>query len=306
MNTVAAGIVVYNPDHNRLIQCINHLEKQVACIIIYDNSTEKESNFDFGDKVVYISNHKNDGVAHALNEIFKKAKSLGYKWLLTMDQDTIVPDDMVETFANFFNEKGVGIICPQVIDKRRVYLKIDDAKDEISNISFCITSASCTNIEIWDKLGGFDEFLFIDFVDNEYCKRLVLNGYKILRCNNIIIDQEFGKIQLKSPYWVKFYTRLSSILNNKNVAKLSYKKEVSPLRVYYVHRNLLYLNKKYKNYGGIGYDNFYCNSFGGFLLYFSLPSFVRASRKLLVLKAILKGLYDGFQSRANVTKYQVI
>lgn len=171
---------------------------------------------------------------------------------------------------------------------------------------FCITSASCTNIEIWDKLGGFDEFLFIDFVDNEYCKRLVLNGYKILRCNNIIIDQEFGKIQLKSPYWVKFYTRLSSILNNKNVAKLSYKKEVSPLRVYYVHRNLLYLNKKYKNYGGIGYDNFYCNSFGGFLLYFSLPSFVRASRKLLVLKAILKGLYDGFQSRANVTKYQVI
>lgn len=131
-------------------------------------------------------------------------------------------------------------------------------------------------------------------------------GYKILRCNNIIIDQEFGKIQLKSPFWVKFYTRLSSILNNKNVAKLSYKKGVSPLRVYYAHRNLLYLNKKYKNFGGIGYENFHCHSFWGFLLYFSLPSFVRASRKLLVLKAILKGLYDGFQSRSNVTKYQVI
>lgn len=105
VNIVVAGIVVYNPDHNRLAQFINHLKKQVACIIIYDNSTEKESNFDFSKKVVYISHHRNDGVAHVLNEIFKKAKALGYKWLLTMDQDTIVPDDMVETFANFFNEE---------------------------------------------------------------------------------------------------------------------------------------------------------------------------------------------------------
>lgn len=149
---------------------------------------------------------------------------------------------------------------------------------------------------MWDKLGGFDEFFFIDFVDNEYCKRLVLNGYKILRCNNIIINQEFGKIQLKLPYRVKFYTRLSSILYNKNVAKLSYKKEVSPLRVYYVHRNLLYLNKKYKNFGGIGYENFYCHSFRGFLLYFSLPSFVRGSQKWKILKAIVRGLYDGHKS----------
>lgn len=78
VNAVAAGIVEYTPDHNRLIQCIKHMKKkQVACIIIYDNSSEKESNFDFGEKVIYISLHRNDGVAHALNEIFKKVKALG-------------------------------------------------------------------------------------------------------------------------------------------------------------------------------------------------------------------------------------
>ena len=72
------------------------------------------------------------------------------------------------------------------------------------------------------------------------------------------------------------------------------------MRVYYVHRNLLYLNKKFAQYNGIGYENFYCRSFVGFLLYFSLPSLVRAQKTLAVLKAIFKGLKDGIASKAEL------
>ena len=93
---------------------------------------------------------------------------------------------------------------------------------------------------------------------------------------------------------------LSKLLHNRNIAKLTYRKKVSPFRVYYVHRNLLYLNKKFKKYGGIGYENFYCHTFLGFLLYFSLPSFVRGQNKFKILKAILQGLYDGYKSQAII------
>ena len=54
--------------------------------------------------------------------------------------------------------------------------------------------------------------------------------------------------------------------------------------------------KKFRNYGGIGYENFFCHSFLGFLFYFSLPSLVRGKQKWKIFKAICKGLYDGFYS----------
>ena len=226
----------------------------------------------------------------------EKAIHLGYSWLVTLDQDTLLPDNLLESYQQYIHEKDVAIFSPQVIDKRRKYLKIENMAEDLLEIDFCITSASCTNLNIWKQLNGFDEWLFIDFIDNDYCKRVRLSGYKIMRLNKVVINQQFGDIKLKSPRAVQFYLKLSEILHNKNIAKLSYRKRVSPLRVYYVHRNLLYLNKKFAKYGGIGYENFYCNSFFGFLIYFTLPSLVRAHKPISVLKAIIQGLRDGERS----------
>jgi GT2 family glycosyltransferase len=296
---VAAGIVLFNPNPIRLRECISKLRGQVGCIIIYDNSLVNSYRNFMKENVVYLSRHQNDGISYALNQIFLKGKEMGYEWILTMDQDTIIPINLISTFSKYMMQKKVGIICPQVVDRRRVYLHPKYVPNDTSYIDFCITSASCTNINIWEELGGFDNYLFIDFVDNDYCKRLVLSGYKILQCNKVVIDQEFGNITLKSQFWVGFYISLSHFLKNKNIAKLSYKKKVNPMRVYYVHRNLLYLNKKLKNYGGIGYGNFYCHSFFGFLIYFTLPSFVRGSEKRKIFKATIKGLYDGYKSKVK-------
>lgn len=297
---IAAGIVVFNPQKDRLIECINQLREQVECIILYDNSTVDNSISSTFDNVIYMTSHTNIGIASALNKIFIKGKDLGFDWILTMDQDTIVPSNLISEFSKYLNEKDVAIVCPQVVDKRRVYLKTDIVDSESSEIDFCITSASCTNLQIWDSVGRFDDFLFIDFVDNDFCKRLKLAGKKILRCNKVVIDQEFGDIELKTTFWVNFYLSLSKLLHNINIAKLTYRKNVSPFRVYYVHRNLIYLNKKFKKYGGIGYDNFYCHSFLGFLLYFSLPSFIRGQKKIKIFKAIIGGLYDGYKSQVTI------
>lgn len=291
---IAAGIVLFNPDKERLQSVLNSLLMQVGLIIIYDNVGNFAHFFNKDNEhILYMTQNTNMGIAYALNRIMEEAKKAGFEWVVTMDQDTLVPDDMLGEFTQCSIDDKTAIICPQVIDKRRPYMSIDDSEERFSVVDFCITSASCTNLKIWDDLGGFDESLFIDFVDNDYCKRLNIAGLNIIRCNRVIIDQQFGDIKLKSAKKVAFFMWLSSIFHNKNIAKLSYKKNVSPLRVYYVHRNLIYLNEKFKKYGGIGYGNFYCNSFWGFLFYFSLPSLVRAGNKIRVLKSIVKGLRDG-------------
>jgi GT2 family glycosyltransferase len=297
---VAAGIVLFNPDIVRLKECILRLNRQVGCIIIYDNSTEDLNINITEENIIYLTHNHNDGISYALNQIFLKGKEMGYEWILTMDQDTIVPEGIIETFSEYFSLKDIGEICPQVIDKRRPFSNVDLTQNKTTYVNFCITSACCTKISIWEKLGGYDEFLFIDFVDNDYSLRLILSGYKILRCNKVIIDQQYGNISLKSPVWVKFYMKISSILNNRNIAKLTYKKEVSPFRVYHVHRNLIYLNKKFKKYGKVGYRNFYCNSFLGFLIYYSFASFIRGKKKWKIFKAIVKGLRDGYKSHPKI------
>ncbi len=293
-NNIAAGIVMYNPNKERLNMCLSKIEDQVDKIYLFDNSN---SYFEQKDNIVYLSEGENKGIAYALNRIMENAKKDGYNWIITMDQDSIIPDGMIADFRMaIISHPEVGIVCPQVIDKRRAYLVVNDKLDS-EYIEFCITSASCTSIDVWEKCGKFDEWMFIDLVDNDFCKRLVLSGYKILRLNKWVLDQEFGQIIPKNRKKQKFWIMMSKVLHNQNIAKFSYKKIVSPLRVYYTNRNIIYLNKKMKEYGNVGYENYNCKGYFGFIISFMLPSILRAQEKRKVIKATIDGVIDGVKSQ---------
>lgn len=290
---IAVGIVLYNPDVKRFIECIDEIVKQVDKVYVFDNS-EESTNIALSDKVVYLSIRKNMGIAYALNRIMEAAQNDGFDWVITMDQDSIIPTGLVDAYKKAIGgTKEIGIVCPQVIDTRRAYMEVKTTPKE-EYVDFCITSASCTSVEVWEKVGKFDEWLFIDLVDNDFCKRLLVSGYKILRLNDLILNQEFGKITPKSVRSQKLWIKISKLLHNQNFAKFSYRKFVSPMRVYYTCRNIIYLNKKLVKYGAVGYkENYNCSSYFGFVISFIVPSILRAQDKIAVLKATIKGTRDG-------------
>lgn len=295
LESIAAGIVLFNPQKERFEESLDHLKEQVGTIYIFDNSAASTDSYD--ESIVYLSEKRNCGIAYALNRIMERAKEDGYNWVITMDQDSVIPDGMICGFEkNIKEHENVGIVCPQVIDKRRRYIQIENNSME-EYVDFCITSASCTSVEAWEKCGKFDEWMFIDLVDNDFCKRMTLCGYKILKLNKWILDQEFGKIIPKSKKKQEFWIGISRILHNQNFAKFSYKKFVSPLRVYYTNRNIIYLNKKLKKYGPVGYENYNCKGYLGYIISFMIPSVLRAQEKGKVLKATIKGIKDGLNSK---------
>lgn len=300
---IAAGIVVYNPDNNiRFRTCLEGILKQVEKVYLFDNSPESITD-KIPERVVYMTEHRNLGISYALNRIMDAAKRDGFQWVLTMDQDSIVPEGLVDGYMKTIESTiNIGIVCPQVIDGRRSYMEIkEEPKQEI--VDFCITSASCTSIKAWEKVGKFDDWLFIDLVDNDFCKRLVVSGYKIVKLNDKILNQEFGKIIPKKERIQKFWIGMSKLLNNQNIAKFSYRKFVSPMRIYYTCRNIIYVNKKLNNYGPVAYrDNYNCNSYIGFVISFILPSVLRAQDKFAVLKAAIKGTRDGKRKEVVVWK----
>jgi rhamnosyltransferase len=61
-----------------------------------------------------------------------------------------------------------------------------------SEVRTCITSGALTNLDLWKKLDGFDEQMFIDSVDFEYCYRVRKAGYKVIQTDQVQLSHSIG------------------------------------------------------------------------------------------------------------------
>lgn len=269
---ISAGIVLYNPDIERLKKNIVSIYPQIKKLYLVDNNSENYDEIkkvvDGYSEIVLIKNNENYGVAKALNQIMEAASLSGCQWNVLLDQDSIVPENYIEIFKEAKNNlkgKNIAILCPLIDDLNS---KVNDLNmvSEYQYIDFCITSGSINNVDIWKEMGGFDEKLFIDGVDLDYCLRLIKNNYEIVRVNTVSIKHEIGKIKS-----IKFL--------GKNFESFNH----SPFRKYYIARNIFYLDIKHK--GKIS-----PSTLARFIKQICLVLFID-DNKWKKIKALLKGMY---------------
>ncbi len=136
-----------------------------------------------------IQNEENLGVATALNQGFRWAQENKFAWMLTMDQDSIPLPEMVHylcsAYADYDQHEKLAVIGSN-------YLPSADApKPEydrrIGRAGSCwveardvITSGSLISIRAVEALGPFEDDLFIDSVDHEFCLRARRHGWKTI------------------------------------------------------------------------------------------------------------------------------
>ncbi|MBQ3469149.1 MAG: glycosyltransferase [Bacilli bacterium] len=225
-----AGIVtLYNPT-DKDIKNINSYIKDIDRLYVVDN-TEGNDNRDRipkNDKIKYIFRNENIGVASAMNLGAELALTEGYKWLLTMDQDTTFKKGVIAKLKEVITTKDmkkVGIVTPwhntKLIDKKPSE-EFDDPHD-------VMTSGNVVNLDIWKKIGGYKDWFFIDGIDIEYCMNLHKNGYKIIRVNSVEIDHNLGDI-----FYKNIRGRLFLCTNHV------------PIRRYYIMRNYHYIKDMYE------------------------------------------------------------
>ena len=195
---LVAGIITYNPNIERLLEVVNSIRCQVDEIYIYDNGSKNNS--DLHDAFCEIRNikiidiEKNVGIAEASNQMCEYAINKGYEWILILDHDTICPKQLVSTYMIYTNDIRIGIICPSVLDKDITNNRWKGNNTvKIEYVERCIQSATMVRLESWKKVGGYDSWMFIDFVDFDFCKKLQLANYKILRCNTVEVDHKLGQ-----------------------------------------------------------------------------------------------------------------
>ncbi len=288
MNRYAAGIVLYNPDLKRLHDNLAAIAFQVKTVYCYNNGTENEKILlnvlnDFSN-VRLIGCGKNNGIATALQSILEFADKDGFEWVLTLDQDSIMPLNSIEQYDRYTAINKAGMICPVMHDERRKNIKMQEYSNEIDEVTFCITSGAFTNVRAWKNVGGYDEKLFIGLVDNEFSYRMIKNDYKIIRINSLIMNHELGK--LTPSKFENLYLKLGDIFHSETIKKLSYKREVSPMRFYYAVRNMVYLNRKYpKN----SVEDWSTKT----LLVDITSTFIRGKKKIKLLRVAIVALHDG-------------
>lgn len=275
MDKVLAVLISYNPDILLLKKSIESLYKQVHNILIFDNNslnidqikvlTNKFSN------IILIENEINDGLPKNYNRALNYAKKYHYKWLLTMDQDTVLPNEMISKFLVYEEIQNVAIICPLVFDNNIKEMLDNDFDKKCSYIENCISSGSLINVDIAFRIGCFDDKLFIDNVDFDYCKRVIINNYKIIRINDCVINHQVGEAKI-----VKFLGKKEIIYNH------------SAFRKYYFFRNRVYFIRKYK-YNIVKDYKYFRNLFKYFILILYEDEAIKKYKN--ALKGFIDGLY---------------
>lgn len=242
MNSIAAVIITYNVE-NDFENRVNKLKGKVDEIIVVDNGSNSETISmlkELEKEVTIIYLEENKGIAYALNRGIKYSIEKKYDWVLTLDHDSIVTYDMIEnmlkcyeSFNKDLKEKVAMLVPVHVEEKEYQNSNVISSEEKLSKpyieVLTEITSGALTKADIYKNVGLYDEKLFIDLVDHDYCLSLNKKGFKVIQVNSAVLIHNLGESVKKNLLGLKM------IPTNH-----------SPLRRYYMSRNRHYIWNKYK------------------------------------------------------------
>jgi len=207
MNTVAL-VTLYNPDE-KIAKRIETLSKQVSKVVLLDNSpnAQCERLFFSAENVVYHFLGKNLGLSSAFNWALKNLDFIKHSdYVLFFDQDSCVTENLVHILVSDFEKLSriykVGCIGPVYFDSTKKEIsginkrciKIDE---DIYKTSEIITSSLLTTYDVLEKIGFWDETIFLDYADFELCWRMKKYGFETFISKNTVLNHSLGVGVLK-------------------------------------------------------------------------------------------------------------
>ena len=237
MNVVAI-IGTYNPDEKKFFYCYNSIKDQVDQVIVADNSEQKNDFIINIDKIDYIKLY-NQGIAKAQNEAMKKALHTNPDFIVFSDQDSIFETNYISKLIELYDkigDKKLAAITPFIIDDKtkeqllfvkrksifRIKFDIADKEIDFFRVNEAINSGLFVNVSCLKDIGLFDEKLFLDWVDFEWCWRAQKKRYNIYGTKIVKLSHDLGND--KKKFMGKNYT-----LNHD-------------YRYYYIIRNGIFLS----------------------------------------------------------------
>ena len=216
-----AVVIWYNPSKSDIANAHN-LAELISDVLVIDNSNRSNFSSVKRSNIQYYPLFENLGIAAALNYGFQKARDNGFRYALSLDQDSNFNLSDIQKFkkhaVQLFKSKSTAIVAAS--------LEVDGFTQEPYVKKTNITSGSMTSIEAWEAVGKFKDEFFIDHVDHEFCLRLNQRNYLIYQLPDVYMQHVLG-----------------ATITRKIFGKTYSSPGYSADRVYYYYRNRLTLAK---------------------------------------------------------------
>lgn len=236
MSKIIAVVVTYFPDYKTLNTLIEAVIPQVDGVVIIDNATANlcTEDFQFSHSVEWLLNRSNLGVAEAYNQGIAIAQRNEASHIVLFDQDSYPAANMIEVLFHTWrqaNDAGlkVAALGPNYRDTKGMYqspfvkmkglglARVECNAGESVEVDHLISSGCLIDLETLRDIGPFEEQLFIDYVDTEWCLRARKKGYLLFGVGDANMQHSLGDNYLR-------------FLHKRIPAH-------SPLRHYYLLRN---------------------------------------------------------------------
>ena len=245
-----AVIVTYNPPPG-MVTRLRAVLAQVSRVIVVDNASRElllggDLSAAESDRIEYIRLDRNIGLAAALNRGIERAQALGARQALLLDHDSTPTPGMVSELRRgaASHAGAVAIAAPRVAYAHpaircrwpasqpggRWWFRFAYAArmPGPQTVDLAIGSGMLLDIAAWERIGCFDEALFIDLVDTEFCLRARAAGYAVLAVPQAVLEHTLGEVEQRQLLGVPVYPT-----------------HHSTLRHYYLSRNRIILTRRF-------------------------------------------------------------
>ena len=192
-DNVTVGLVTFNSS-KVISDCLVHI-KNAKKVILVDNASDDNTCIiakQVRPDIEIISNSRNYGFGAAINQAFEKVETT---FGLLLNPDAVLDDDALISLLKIadVNPKA-GIVAPLLYDEKgqKVVSLMGPSEHTHHPMSSEIEGLFCTwfttgavwlcRLDIFRKLGGFNESIFLYNEDAEYCLRMTRENYHILIC----------------------------------------------------------------------------------------------------------------------------
>lgn len=192
---IAAVATAYHPDE-RLAAVVESALETCAAVVVVDNTPGDEPTVTgklSDPRVTVLRSGANLGLAAALNAGIRELPQ-DVDAVLLLDQDSVLPPEVVSALAAYLDDPTVGVAAPTPWDAAHdsSYDSLAALRADVADRTDVITSGMLVRRSALDRVGGFREDFFVDFVDIDFCLRLRRAGLRIVQDQRLRLPHSLG------------------------------------------------------------------------------------------------------------------
>jgi len=192
-------------------------------ILIRDNTPGGQDAGDLPAGVRYESAPENPGLASAYNWAMEIAHAEGYSWLLTLDQDTLLPKKFLSRIGQLAvmmeGSPEIAAIVPQITGSGRNLSPFRFALGAVPRWfpygytgilphAYALNSAATLRVAAIREIGGYDPMFPLDCSDINLFHRLQRSGKKVFLAGDLLVSHDFSMLEKQSRLSIERYRSL--------------------------------------------------------------------------------------------------